>query len=682
MPHFSAAVPPLLRPPTETPPPWVAGIVPSEPPQSPGDCPFCCHAKPCPWLPGLRPPARTAGTGQRTAPAPSSGVSRGAAGRCVPPSGLRVPGSGCRSPALSSAEPAPGGGSGAAAGAGGGARQARTLAPLSPRCRRGGSAGMRAPGAAAACGDGRDEAGRCLSPAGRLAAAVCLGAVGSLGFCSNLLVLLLFWRFRALRSPINLLLLNIALSDLLGCALGTPLGLSAGAAAAPGAACAWHGFATALCGIISLISLAVLSYERYCTMTRTTEADTTNYRKTWTGIILSWTYSLLWTVPPLFGWSSYGPEGPGITCSVNWHSKDANNASYIVCLFIFCLVIPFAIIVYSYGKLLCAVRQNSSAVTCAASPGNCLSCDCPGDRLQTTRALQVTLRFVQLEVPMTASQMREVSYLPYEGLCRAQAEAKAAAFLGKQEHDAVVHWQPAGFPFSELREGLFLPSAAAAAVGSGGSDTYVNTKHVALWVQGISSLLGDHSWQDSGKPWFWEHWEQLCSVQAVLMPYLCLCPTQVSSINKGLGRSREQRILVMVVVMVVCFLLCWLPYAAVALIATFGKPGLITPAASIIPAILAKSSTVYNPIIYVFLNKQFYRCFVALLRCNKSTESSTKALPRPCRALQWGQGGVGPAGTSLAGQPLAGQPLAKSPCPAPGDTVAAAGAVPKARCGT
>lgn len=112
-------------------------------------------------------------------------------------------------------------------------------------------------------------------------------------------------------------------------------------------------------GIVSLISLAVLSYERYCTMTGTTEADTTNYRKTWTGIVLSWTYSLVWTAPPLFGWSSYGPEGPGTTCSVNWHSKDINNASYIICLFIFCLVIPFAVIVYSYGKLLCAIRQVS-----------------------------------------------------------------------------------------------------------------------------------------------------------------------------------------------------------------------------------------------------------------------------------------------------------------------------------
>ncbi|NWX21515.1 OPSP protein, partial [Aegotheles bennettii] len=188
-------------------------------------------------------------------------------------------------------------------------------------------------------------------------------------------------------------------------------------------------------GIVSLISLAVLSYERYCTMTGTTEADTTNYRKTWTGIALSWMYSLLWTAPPLFGWSSYGPEGPGAMCSVNWHSKDTNSMSYIICLFIFCLVIPFVIIVYSYGKLLCAIRQ-------------------------------------------------------------------------------------------------------------------------------------------------------------------------VSSINKGMGRTREQRVLVMVVVMVICFLLCWLPYATVALIATFGKPGLITPAASIIPSLLAKSSTVYNPIIYVFLNKQ------------------------------------------------------------------------------
>ncbi|KAH1165736.1 hypothetical protein KIL84_023295 [Mauremys mutica] len=86
-----------------------------------------------------------------------------------------------------------------------------------------------------------------------------------------------------------------------------------------------------------------------------------------------------------------------------------------------------------------------------------------------------------------------------------------------------------------------------------------------------------------------------------------------------MGRTREQRVLIMVIVMVICFLLCWLPYGIMALIATFGKPGLITPSASIIPSVLAKSSTVYNPVIYIFLNKQFYRCFCALLKCDKTS---------------------------------------------------------------
>lgn len=90
-----------------------------------------------------------------------------------------------------------------------------------------------------------------------------------------------------------------------------------------------------------------------------TEADSSNYRKISLGIIMSWAYSLIWTLPPLFGWSHYGPEGPGTTCSVDWTAKTANNISYIICLFIFCLIVPFLVIVFCYGKLLSAIRQVS-----------------------------------------------------------------------------------------------------------------------------------------------------------------------------------------------------------------------------------------------------------------------------------------------------------------------------------
>lgn len=92
-------------------------------------------------------------------------------------------------------------------------------------------------------------------------------------------------------------------------------------------------------------------------MMKPTIADSRDFRPALGGIAFSWLYSVAWTVPPLLGWSEYGPEGPGTTCSVDWTTQTPNNISYIVCLFTFCLVLPFVVILYSYGKLLQAIRQ-------------------------------------------------------------------------------------------------------------------------------------------------------------------------------------------------------------------------------------------------------------------------------------------------------------------------------------
>lgn len=79
---------------------------------------------------------------------------------------------------------------------------------------------------------------------------------------------------------------------------------------------------------------------------------------------------------------------------------------------------------------------------------------------------------------------------------------------------------------------------------------------------------------------------------------------QVTKINLLTAQRRENHILLMVVTMVSCYLLCWMPYGVVALLATFGRTGLITPITSIVPSVLAKSSTVVNPVIYVLFNNQ------------------------------------------------------------------------------
>ncbi|KAK0149540.1 Pinopsin [Merluccius polli] len=198
----------------------------------------------------------------------------------------------------------------------------------------------------------------------------------------------------------------------------------------------------------------MLSYDRYSTLT-VYNKRALDYRKPLVAVASAWLYSLLWTVPPLLGWSSYGLEGAGTSCSVTWTDRSPRSHSYIVCLFLFCLAMPVLLMVYCYARLLYAVKQ-------------------------------------------------------------------------------------------------------------------------------------------------------------------------VGRIRRSAARRREFHILFMVLTTVVCYLLCWMPYGVVAMMATFGRPGLITPVASVVPSILAKSSTVINPLIYILMNKQFYRCFLVLFHCRQHGGAGTE----------------------------------------------------------
>lgn len=54
------------------------------------------------------------------------------------------------------------------------------------------------------------------------------------------------------------------------------------------------------------------------------------------------------------------------------------------------------------------------------------------------------------------------------------------------------------------------------------------------------------------------------------------------------------------VAMLICagFLIAWIPYAVVSVVSAFGEPDSVPIPVSVIPTLLAKSSAMYNPIIY------------------------------------------------------------------------------------
>jgi len=90
-------------------------------------------------------------------------------------------------------------------------------------------------------------------------------------------------------------------------------------------------------------------------------------------------------------------------------------------------------------------------------------------------------------------------------------------------------------------------------------------------------------------------------------------------------QKAEREVTRMVVVMVLGFLVCWMPYASFALwtINNRGQPFDLRLAT--IPSCLSKASTVYNPVIYILLNKQFRSCIRKMLGMSggDDDESST-----------------------------------------------------------
>lgn len=60
----------------------------------------------------------------------------------------------------------------------------------------------------------------------------------------------------------------------------------------------------------------------------------------------------------------------------------------------------------------------------------------------------------------------------------------------------------------------------------------------------------------------------------------------------------------MFLLMISCFLVCWTPYAVVSMMEAFSRTSVISPTLAIIPSFFAKSSTAYNPLIYVFMSRK------------------------------------------------------------------------------
>nr|QCB20250.1 short-wavelength sensitive opsin [Pterapogon cf. mirifica ML-2019] len=113
-----------------------------------------------------------------------------------------------------------------------------------------------------------------------------------------------------------------------------------------------------------------------------------------------------------------------------------------------------------------------------------------------------------------------------------------------------------------------------------------------------------------------------CFCFAVPLATIVFCYAQLLITMKMAARAQaesastqkaEKEVTRMVVVMVVGFLVCWLPYASFALWIVNNRGQSFDLRFATIPSVFSKSSAVYNPVIYILLNKQFRSCMKKML---------------------------------------------------------------------
>ncbi|XP_053179667.1 melanopsin-like [Scomber japonicus] len=232
--------------------------------------------------------------------------------------------------------------------------------------------------------------------------------VGLTGMLGNAVVLYVSCRSRTLRSPSNLLVVNLAAADFLMSVTQSPVFFAASLRRRwvfGELACELYAFCGALFGITSMMTLTAIAVDRCLAITRPLALlGGVSRRRMLVVMVAVWLYSLGWSLPPFFGWSAYVPEGLQTSCSWDYMSFTTTVRTYTVLLFAFVFFLPLGLIAGCYLAIFRAVRRAGQEVRQLNSGGS----DKAYERLRSEwRMAKVALGIILLFV---------VSWSPYSAV--------------------------------------------------------------------------------------------------------------------------------------------------------------------------------------------------------------------------------------------------------------------------
>ncbi|XP_014229778.1 rhodopsin, long-wavelength-like [Trichogramma pretiosum] len=186
----------------------------------------------------------------------------------------------------------------------------------------------------------------------------CLGVVSVIG---NGMVMYIFGSTKALRTPSNLLIINLAFCDFgMMFTMSPPMVIACYYETWPFGPlmCEIYALCGSIFGCGSIWTMCMISFDRYNVIVKGLSGKPLTINGALLRILGIWLMAGVWTVAPMFGWNRYVPEGNLTACGTDYLSKDWLSRSYIVTYSMFVWLMPLLTIIYSYYFIIKAVSAH------------------------------------------------------------------------------------------------------------------------------------------------------------------------------------------------------------------------------------------------------------------------------------------------------------------------------------
>ncbi|XP_018314938.1 rhodopsin, long-wavelength [Mycetomoellerius zeteki] len=188
-----------------------------------------------------------------------------------------------------------------------------------------------------------------------------VGVLGTISVIGNGMVIYIFTTTKSLRTPSNLLVVNLAISDFLMMLSMSPtmvINCYYETWVLGPLFCELYGMAGSLFGCGSIWTMTMIAFDRYNVIVKGLSARPMTINGALIRIFGIWLFTMLWTIAPLFGWNRYVPEGNMTACGTDYLTKDIISRSYILFYSIFVYFMPLFLIIYSYFFIIQAVAAH------------------------------------------------------------------------------------------------------------------------------------------------------------------------------------------------------------------------------------------------------------------------------------------------------------------------------------